>query len=292
MRSVRPLFGAVLCAVILVIGCQDGKPLGPYRVTSLSVSIPPTGELRSSLFNSGSNELLYRLDGTGTTPVTGILGPFSTSGASGSIDFNLDIPGGDKRILSLQINDAGTHLPLAVGAASIDFTSNTPVTNILVEMGSVTRTCYYTGYGISFQYGYNFATDSMGATNTGDMASYTAAGAGGPATLYNTNFVTPQNTIAYMGNGNLVDFDKVPPATDFYSISTSAKTSGPIQIGDIFCIKLTTIPGGYAWIQVTDPGNGTMYRATSFRFRLNSTKSYFAYERTQADMNSTCSGTY
>ncbi len=230
---------------------------------------------------------MYKVEGVGVTPISATLGPFATASSSGTIDFSVDIPSGGKRLLSLQLNDGGTHQPLAIGAAEIDLASSYPVSDVVVEMGSVTRTCYYT-YGTSFSSNYNFATDSVGVSAVSDITWNTPAGAGGPVTLNDPNAV-PVSTIAYLGNGHFVDFDKVPPDSQFNTTSAIAKTSGPVQIGDIYCIKLKSIPGAHAWIQITNPGSGTLYIGPFFRFRINSLFPYYAYERTAADTLGTCS---
>jgi hypothetical protein len=281
----------LVSALLLSWGCQDGRPLSPSRVTSLSVSIPVAGEVRSLLAGSGgvgSNQLLYRVDGDGTVPIKGTLGPFSTAFAFGSIDFNVDIPGGGgKKILSVQLNQDGTNLPLALGAATIDIASNAPVTNILVEMGSVTRNCYYTVVPNFSNFEYNFLND---AVTFGGMPIYDISGAtsGAPPehTLYSP---TATQKIAYLGNGDMVDFDFVPAAGMFFADSMLAK-GGVTVPGDVFCLKLTSMPG-HAWIQIIDPGqfnNNGPY----FRFRINRTKPYFAYDRTAADVGSACNGAW
>jgi sugar lactone lactonase YvrE len=112
--------------------------------------------------------------------------------------------------------------------------------------------------------------------------------------------------IAYLGNGNLVNYDKVPPDSSFYVDSNDAKESAiggsvtitgllaktkrastrakftassaySLQTGDIFCLKLTSVPNAHAWIQITDPGlAGT--KGPSFVYRINRTEPYYAYD--------------
>lgn len=285
----------LLTALVFSLGlgaCNSTRPTNPARVVSMNVAIPATSELHSSLLTASSNELLYRVDGPGMTTIKGTLGPFASPAASGSIDFTLAIPSGPNRVLSLQLNDASTHQPLALGAADIDFTSTVPVSELVVDMGSVTRTCYYT-YNTSFSGNYGFAGDAIGSTTSAvmDISYNTPAGISVPASIFSAN-PTPIPNIAYMGNGNFVDYDYVPPDANFTTTSAVAKLSGPISIGDIFCIKLQSIPNGHAWVQITNPGNGSFYIGPFFRYRVNSSSPYYAYERTQADINGTCSTTW
>ncbi len=232
------------------------------------------------------------------TPIKATLGPFSTASASGSLDFSVEIPGGGgTRLLSLQLNDGGTHQPLAIGAAKIDLSSALPVTDIVVELGSVIRNCYnvnttsYFGctlgvntntffnssptYGLS----YDFA---VGAVGTG-FQIVDAEGTTGPANA---------NTVAYLGNGDYVDFDRVPSDADFYSQSSAAKVAAgaPVstaQVNDIYCVKLQTVPGGHAWVQIKTPGLPGNSGAT-FDYRANDILSYFGYFQTAADLVGSC----
>jgi len=208
---------------------------------------------------------------------------------AGLYTLNLDnVPIGNGSVLSVQLNDANAvpEAPLAIGAISLD--ASVVTAGILVlELGSIQRNCYYTNY-FSYQWGYNFTTDTMGVTTSGDMACYVSPGVNVPATFMDPNFVTPANSIAFMGNGDWVDFAYVPPATSFHSNSFLAKGGASLSIGDIFCIRMISTPGAHAWIKVTDPGNGQMYQGAFFKFRMNSTVPYYAYERTAPDIASAC----
>ena len=294
------IFGTALAISIWSSGCQGTKPVSPLRVISLNVSIPPTNELRSSLLNSGSNELMYKVEGIGVTPISATLGPFATASSSGAIDFSVNIPGGGKRLLSLQVNDGGTHKPLAIGAAELDLTNNFPTTDVMVELGSVTRNCYYLNETASYAYyTYGFNGDVLtGSPVTGssydiqvDYQSCTC----GAYTWYlldaSGNTPTP-NSIAYMGNGNFLDYDYVPAASQFSAASTLTKIAPNfVEANDVYCIKLNTIPGGYAWMQITTPG-GPFPTCPTFIYRVNKTLPYYAYDRTAADVAATCSGTW
>ncbi|HEY5039703.1 MAG TPA: hypothetical protein VIJ93_11575, partial [bacterium] len=141
---------------------------------------------------------------------------------------------------------------------------------------------------------YTFSTDTLYVNTplTGplyDFQSNFSAGSSTPLTLLDAQGVAaPLNTIAYLGNGNFVDFDYVPSASAFHSSSDLAK-GAPVSIGDIFCLSLGSIPGGHAWIQVTNLGNGTFYVGPQFRYRVNGLLPYYAYDRTLADVGNGCS---
>jgi len=293
----------------LLWGCEGNRPMGPSKVVSLNVSIPPTSEIKASLIGAATNEILYRVEGAGVSNVSGTIGPFSTLASSGSVNFSMDVPSGGPRVVSVQLNDGSTHQPLAIGAVGIDLSGSSPVSEIVVEMGSVTRNCYYTS-GNSFAYGYTygFKNDNayFGQTN-------------GPAYDVNFNYVynpthpAPTNgsgyyyfmadasantfnaSIAYLGNGSFVNYDFVPPDSQFSNSSMVAKAAfgapvSDLQIGDIYCVKLNTVAGGHAWLQFTN--QNTFPNAPSFVFRLNSNKPFYGYERTVADFNNFCSLTW
>jgi hypothetical protein len=299
-QTLVPFFSVLGICFCFFWGCQGNQPSAPSRPISLSVSIPPTQELKSSLLGATTNELLYRVDGPGMTPVKGIVSPISIASPYGSIDFNVNFTGGPGRVLSLQLNDASTHEPLAIGACGIVIGSS-PVTNVIVEMGSVTRNCYTLtpptgGYTIAT---YSFKTDVLSSgitTGFGQDFSYYTPSAmitAQPVTIMDAQgFATPLNTVAYLGNGDFVDYDFVPPDSSFTTDSYKAKDNQPMQVGDIFCIKLGTIPGGHAWIQPAFTGYAYVGQAPRFRYRVNSSLPYFAYEQTLADAASTCSGTW
>lgn len=296
MKKQWPVW-AGLILIGAVVGCNSTRPESPSRVYSVSVSIPSTNELRSSLLTSSNNELLYRVDGPGMNPLKGTIGPFASTAATGSIDFTIAIPSGPNRVLSLQLNDATTHQPLAIGAAALDLSgTGTPVSILAVDLGSVVRNCYnvnttsYFGctYGVNANtlfnssptYGtaYDFAVQAPGAT----CQIVDAEGNTGP---FNSN------TIAYLGNGNYVDFDRVPPDSDFYSQSGASKLAAgaavsTVEAGDIYCVKLWTVPNGRAWVQVKAVGTPGISGPT-FNFRVNASQPYYAYFQTVPDASGT-----
>ncbi len=282
-------------------GCQSAnRPMTPFSNVALSVSIPPTNEVRGSLLGAASNELLYRVDGPGHVAYAqGAVGPFSTSASSGSIDFSANVPALDSLVLSVQLNDASSHQPLAIGAAGLNMVS-APVTDVVLEMGSVTRNCYsinMSGGDITNEI-YTFSTDNLLNNSPGANGDFTtnfSAGFFSPLTIIGSTPVAAlpvtNASVAYLGNGDFVDYDYIPPVSAFKTDSSLAK-GAPVAVNDIFCLELLSMPatvgGGHAWIQVTNLGNGTLYVGPTFRFRLNSTLPYFGYERTAPDTANTC----
>ncbi len=291
---------------VFIWGCQTSQPVTPYKNVALSVSVPATNEVKASLLGVASNELLYRVDGPGHSFLTsGTVGPFSTAASSGSIDFTANVPAKDNLVLSIQLNDASSNQPLAVGATGLNMFS-APVTDVVIEMGSVTRNCYtlnVPGGSLGGAVGeiYTFSTDSLLTNspvlgdlqvnfNTGSTAPLTISG--GPVSITGGAPFPPLPNLAYLGNGNFLDYDYIPPASAFQTTSDLAK-GAPISVNDIFCLKLVSLPvnigGGHAWIQVTNLGNGVSIIGPSFRYRVNGTLPYFAYEQTSADIAATCS---
>src|SRR5580658_4164978 len=147
-------------------GCQGNKPLSPSRNVSLSVFIPPSNDVKASLLGSVQNEVDYRVDGPGHVALAeNTVGPLSISANYGSVDFTVDIPQADNLVLSVQLNDAVSHQPLALGAVGLNLLSS-PVSDVVVEMGSVTRTCYAAdASNASYSFDFSFDTYTVGGTD-------------------------------------------------------------------------------------------------------------------------------
>ncbi len=299
-------FLLTLALDLFVIGCTK-SPLSPARAMALNISIPMNNDLRAEFLGNSYNSLYYRVDGAnGVSLLEGTTGPLSEPASTGAIDLDVPLPPGAK-LLSLQLNTyypgvgAGgpppiIQSPLAIGALAID-SLGAGTANAVVEMGSVTRNCYYVNYPASYAYyTYGFSDDNLVSSSTvgpnydiqvdyfgNSVLSFYLADASG-----NT-----LNSIAYMGNGNLVDHDGVPDASRFSSASTICKTAAlgadtnSIEAGDIYCVKLNTIPGGFAWIQMLTAGS--FPTCPSFIFRVNKSLPYYAYDQTAADSAGGCS---
>ena len=296
MKFTRLKLACLLSAVVLLyVGCAKGKPLAPTSqvLGPIHLSIALGGADVSALALASQAQVLYRIAGVDLpSPLAGTLTPGApVTSASGDLQYltTLDVPGGGPRLISFQLNDATTQAPIAVGAVDLDLTRTIPAGGLVVDLGSVSRNC--TVFNTNSYYGgaYDFATDAfstypvsvigndMGVTWTGSQYVLQEG----------NNLVPTQNLIAYLGNGPMVDFPEAPPSASFLTTSTLAK-GAPVQVNDVFCVKLSSMPG-YAWVQVIDPGNAVLYAYPKFRFRVNSTLPYYAYDRTAADTGNTCS---
>ena len=302
------LLTAALGILGVMVGCSQ-QPMAPSRAVALSVTMAPHDNVKASLLGVVQNEIYYRVDGAGEGNPHSVYGPFSMPVSDGSVSFTVRVPQGQgTQLLSLQLNDASTHQPLAIGATTFNFGAGLEG-GLVVDMGSVTRTCYYTyenlSPGVTNLYyngsSYAFVNDLLqpgfpvGAPFDISLAPL---GAGG---FYMQTYTgsTLVNTIAYLGNGDFVDFDRVPPASQFYQYSYQGKAAAGagvtlLQADDIYCVRADNTykkAGVYAWVQITDPGT-VGSTGPSFRFRLNSTLPYFAYEQTAPDLANSCGITY
>jgi hypothetical protein len=274
---------AVLTTFGAVLGCNNRKdsPVAPSRVISLNVSVPQTKELQASLLGSASDILLYSATSASET-VTGKVGPFSDQSGAGNINLNLGLPSAGTWLLALELESSSDKNPLAVGAAQVEVDSQSGA--ITLQMGSVSRNCYKTdtwmdpgGSYFSFQNdllstGY-FGSADINVATTG-TAYYILTQAG--------------DLVQYMGNGPLVNYAAAPVTeTNICSATSKLAAGAPVstlQAGDVFCFQL--LGGGYAWLQVINPGSPTV--GPSFRYRVNTTVPYYAYERTTADTAGSC----
>ncbi len=116
-----PVAYALFLVILIEWGCQGNKPLSPSRNVSLNIHIPRTNEVKASLLGAVQNEVICRVDGPGSTLLTeATVGPFSTAANYGSEDLTVVIPQADNLLLSLQLNDAASHQPLALGAVGLN----------------------------------------------------------------------------------------------------------------------------------------------------------------------------
>jgi hypothetical protein len=320
------LFSFLLLAVL---GCKGPRPLAPAQNVNLGVSVSPSKEVQASLLGTTSNTLLWNVRGTSDTGegVHGQEGPFASGAGAGNVDFSISLPAGSVKVLSVQLNDATTNQPLAVGAVKIDLTNPSSGMSVTLLLGSVVRDCYVLdGASIYTYYDFNdhlvtSYTIGQGADpgDTEVYPGYTNYQLFDPLYDFISNS-SPYESIAYLGNGNLVDFDYVPsnnvfsyssgvsksrvldpssgiptPVPTFVGTAQARKnTKGStvstldLETGDIYCIKLVSLSNAYAWVQVIDPGNYSNSTGPSFRFRI-STDPFFSYYQTSGDQLQNCS---
>jgi sugar lactone lactonase YvrE len=283
---------ALVLAVLIPSACQNkSTPTAVARAGgySLSVSLPVTKEIKASLLGVASNEVWYAVTGPDMSPVTGTAGPFSTSGVSGEVDFSISLSQGPSRLMAFQLNNAANHQPLALGAVQMNVDSS--ANDVWVTMGSVARACYVVDTSADGGNAYyTFQSGNLATTPAGSDLACTVIGAG-------YGFIAQGgNSIAYMGNGPLVNFAAVSAATTFMASSTLSKQAAGapaslLQAGDVYCVSLGAGgANGHAWLQVTNPNqpSGLGPSGPLFLFRFNATLPYFAYGETTADANGTC----
>jgi hypothetical protein len=316
--SKKFLIAASLFSVLILVmwGCNGSRPLAPAQNVNLGISLAPSKDLQASLLGTTSNTLLWNYQINGEAGVHGQAGPFSSSIGAGNVNFSVNLPAGGKKIFSIQLNDANTGEDLAVGAALIDLTSPTVNMSVTIALGSVVRACYtLSNAGLDTDYDLvdHFVVNPYYAPIPADTE----------VVYGDTNYwlmdVNYNPTIAYLGNGNLVDYDYVPSDDVFNYLSGESKyevlnpsSAKPTPVptytppsarkgaksstgqnldlatGDVYCIKLTNLPGAYAWVQITDPGNLNNSIGPSFCFRI-STDPFYSYYQTNADLNQNCS---
>jgi hypothetical protein len=262
-------------------GCGQ-KPVGPSFSANLRVSLKASGDLfPSSLGNVAENEILYRVIGPGgSRRASGTVGPFTTVANDGTYDFSIQVPVGPDQVLALQLNDASDHTPLAVGAAQFSATGEGQLPVVTVDLGTVApngqndisnatviQGCAYIGYGYSMTFyspvtsvGYDFTVDHVGGNDFEINC------------LVNM-FTSTDRNVAYLGQGELVDFAYVPDDSRFFANSGDAKADAgnstrPIQVGDVYCFKTHSVVGGFAWIKFYGSGVHTV-DDPKFIYRIN-----------------------
>ncbi len=293
LKKVHP-YTFLLIAMLILEGCNSNhgpnSPVLPLQATNLSVSLP-TNTITGSLLGVSANEVLYQVSGPAMQTVSGVVGPINATGNSGTINFTIPLSLGPSRLLAFQLNDAANQQPLAVGAVQMDFTSQ-PAAPIVVEMGSVARNCYSINTGL-FNDGSYFAFETDALANAATVVSSSGYDVDflpvtiGSSVGFQMNALN-SDTVAYMGNGNLVQF-AMAPTSGYVASSTAAKQAAGasvtlIQAGDIYCMKLAG--GGHVWLQISGAGSSSV--GPSFRFRVNTTLAYYAYEQTAIDLSGNC----
>jgi hypothetical protein len=321
---------AVLIAPLLVLwGCKGGsRPLSPVKVENITVSIPTAGlRPKASLLGTTTDLIDWTISGPlGSSPVTGSSTVYDSPVTSGvdTIVMN-NVPIGQGEILSVELFDGGEDAtsgePLGIGATSLQLLGADTTVN--VTLGSVSRSCYqvavsqaapynwddeefnFEKYG--FDYGeFNWDPCDYGGYPTGYLyenedvndVAFVAMNCGDGGYTYDLvdGYTGDNASIAYLGNGPLVNFDTVP--TNFYADAENAKGQtgngyNPIAAGEVYVVKLQggNTPG-YAWVQITDDGtnvvgnwinNDETNGYPSFIYRVNTSVPYYAAQSTTAD---------
>jgi len=334
---------AVIFAPLLVLwGCQGNKPLSPSKVSNLSVSIPTAGlRPKASLLGTDYDVIYYNISGPLSSPVTGIASITSSSPSTeaGTDSFTIsNVPIGPGEILSIQLNDGNStnqSEPLGIGAESLNLSGSNNTVD--VQMGSVSRSCYqvsmslascsqdydeefnFETYGYdddemefvsntsgNYYYNYDGEINDVAFLDYGEYQQGTCSGTYDLTDAWTGN----NNTIAYLGQGNLVNYDYVPGVNgapgQFYPAASVAKqevgAGSTITAGDVYCVKLqggTTTSPEYTWLQIVDDGQnavpwfnngGGSLGYPSFIYRVNTNVPYYRYEQTTADVDVSTGG--
>ncbi len=215
--------------------------------------------------------------------MTGSAGPFSDPSGSGALNFTVNLPSGGTWLLAVELVAASNQQPLALGAAQFDAGNSSG--GITLDLGSVSRNCYQTDTWMDpTASSFSFETDTLQASmNPAADINVSPVGNGYQIAAGTTD------KIQYLGNGPLVNFAAAPSTETAVSSTVSKSAAGApvstLQSGDVYCVQLTG--GGHAWMQINNAGAASI-SGPSFRFRVNTTLPYYAYERTTADTSGVC----
>jgi hypothetical protein len=292
-KSLTVALAMAIIPLALFWGCNKGsQPLSPANSSALNILLSSVGR---PLLLASQNSLLYVVSGSGVPSVTGILGPISASSLSSGYSFSLSLSSNKYNLISLELENAAGLEAMDIGAVTLLGSGSIPVT-----LGPLNKV-YYSVSSLFTGYGYGFESNAL--TFVGANTATTVSGIDVVSNLTSNslgyeldNPALTNDTVAYMGNSNFVNYLTVPPISSFNSSSSLSKKSIlgggilPLAVGDVYCIKMKA--GGYAWLQITDAGVVGI-SGPSFVFRVNTTLPYCGYEQTTADLagSSTLNGT-
>jgi len=269
--------------VALFWGCNKGsQPLSPAKSSSLTIKLASNPS--AQFVGAPLNLIVYNISGSSAS-ITGFYGPLSASAINGPISISVNVPNiSNYDLISVEIVNNATLQALAVGASALSGSSGGAVT-----LGPLNKSFYQvSNLTAGDAFGFENDTTTFVGVNTattipGLDVVCNAVGILGYA-LENPSFAN--STVAYMGNGDFVNYLDVPPSTSFSNSSSTSKkavlggTAQSVAIGDVYCVKILT--GGYAWLQITNAGVIGV-SGPSFVFRLNTTQNYCGYEQSKAD---------
>jgi hypothetical protein len=306
LKEYQIVLAAVFLPLFLLWGCKSNQLVSPTRVVDMSVALSTEG-VKSKLFNAGEDMVYYNVSGPLSAPITGTAGPFSPGLGSGSVSFTLNsVPVGAGEILSVELDDATLGTTEGIGATALTDVAN----GVTVDMGSVVRDCYAVNPSSTFScnveghgsYGFNAAfIDFNNLTDTYDIEWVAMRDLTNACTNnydLQDGWTGTTSTIAYLGNGKLVNFDTVPTDANFHADGGLAKQiagapTTTIQVGDVYCVKLQggtpAGKGGHAWMQFNFAGDSADSPTFISRVRNDPTP-YYQYDQTTADLNESTFG--
>jgi len=282
LKSVSVSLAVALIPVAIFWGCNKGsQPLSPANGSSLIIKLASNPS--AQIVGAAQNLILYNISGAGAS-LTGSYGPVSASALAGQISIAVDIPNGvsNYNLLSVEIVDNSTQQALAIGASALPGTGS-------VTLGPLDKSFYQvSNLSAGDAFGFENYTITFVGVNTPTTIpglDVVCNGVGGTGyALENPSFAN--STVAYMGNGNFVNYLTVPPNSRFSNSSSTSKAAvlggnaQPVTVGDVYCVKILT--GGYAWLQITNAGAPGV-SGPGFVFRLNTTQNYCGYEQSKVD---------
>jgi DNA-binding beta-propeller fold protein YncE len=283
--KLKSLSVALVMATIplaLFLGCnKGGQPTAPSNSSSLTINL--ASNPRAQFVGAAQNLILYNISGSSAS-ITGSYGPLSASAITGPISISVNVPNvSNYNLISVEITNFATQQALAVGASALAGTNGS------VTLGPLNKSFYQVS---SLAAGNGFGFENDMTTFVGVNTATTIPGldvvcnAVGILGYQLENPALTNNTVAYMGSGNFVNYLTVPANSRFSGSSSTSKAAvlgGNAQvlaIGDVYCVKILT--GGYAWLQITSPGVVGV-SGPGFVFRLNTTQNYCGYEQSKVD---------
>jgi hypothetical protein len=287
LKYLLTCFLVAMAPVVLFWGCAKGNsPVSLASTSSASITVPLT-DSHGKDFSATQVNVLYYIGGAGA-PVTGTAGTASAS-TGNSFSFNVGLPSGSSYgYVAVQINAVSNNQVIAVGATTL--TGGT----VPVTLGPVNKPVYEVNpLGVGQAFGFESDTTvsegmTVAATTPGLDVECNNSSDGTGFEL--DNALLTINSIAYMGNGNFVDYLQLPATTAFATSSSLAKAqvvktgSAALAPGDVYCAKLSGT--GYAWLQIT----GVSAAGPAFVYRVNTTLPYCGYEQTTADAAAIAAG--
>jgi hypothetical protein len=265
----------VLAPLAFFWGCAKGNaPVGPASASVASITVPLKDSHGKDL-SATQVSVLYYIAGTGA-PLKGNAGTASAS-TGNSFSFNVKLPTGNSySYVAVQINDSANNL-IAAGAATLSG-GTVPVT-----LGPVNKPVYQITLGAGKAFNFeSYTTSTAGANTAPGMDAICKISSDGTGFELDDSALA-NDTIAYLGNGNFVNYLQLP--STFAESSSSSKSqfaTGPSSMapGDVYCVKLSG--GGHAWLQVVSVGAA----GPVFVYRVNTSLPYCGYEQTTADLAS------
>jgi hypothetical protein len=225
-----------LCLSVFILwNCSGPKPTSPTNLATVSVAIPISGGSDDAL-TATNDTIEYVVTGPGMSAISGSTTISSSSVVAGTVNFSVNVQAGPQRLLAVEMKNTQSNQPLDLGAIQFDLSSNASSASQIVELGSLTRDCYFVNNPASagetqtiITGSFSFASDVLSPTfqygpgpPSWDIQFYPDGTTG---FYLNDSYTGGTADIAYMGNGDLVNFAYVPNTVFFKSRSDFSKTA-------------------------------------------------------------------